>query len=62
MAEPRFQINDTDADEFCKKYGITEEEWDEIMDYVDGEGSTDNVYLELAEGGGGGGEEGEGRG
>ena len=68
MAEPRFQINDTDADEFCKKYGITEEEWDEIMDYVDGEGSTDNVYLELAEGGGGeggeeeGGREGEGEG
>jgi hypothetical protein len=32
------------------------------MDYVDGEGLTDNVYLELAEGGGGGGEGGEGRG
>jgi hypothetical protein len=43
----RYQVNDTDAEEFCKKYGITDDEWDTIVDYVDGEGSTDNVYLEL---------------
>lgn len=45
--EGRMQFGDLDAAEFCAKYGITDDEWEEIQDGVEGEGSTDNVYLEL---------------
>ena len=44
--EGRFQFRDEDADAFCEKHGITDE-WEEIQDMVEGEGSTDAVYLEL---------------
>ena len=45
--EGRMQFGDLDATEFCAKYGITDAEWEEIQDGVEGEWSTDNVYLEL---------------
>ena len=44
--EGRFQFRDEDADALCEKHGITDE-WEEIQDMVEGEGSTDAVYLEL---------------
>ena len=45
--EGRFQFGDEDADAFCQKHGITNDEWEVIQDTVEGEGSTDAVYLEL---------------
>ena len=45
--EGRFQFGDEDADAFCEKHGITDDEWEVVQDMVEGEGSTDAVYLEL---------------
>ena len=45
--EGRFQFGDQDADAFCQKHGITDDEWELVQDTVEGEGSTDAVYLEL---------------
>ena len=45
--EGRFQFGDEDADAFCQKHGITDAEWEGIKDAVEGEWSTDAVYLEI---------------